>query len=234
MSSQTTRLIAIYFGLAGLVALVFLQTGHFSFVNYDDGSYVFENPNIRAGLSWRGVVWAFTHIHSQNWHPLTSISHMLDCQIFGLRAGGHHLVNVLLHTATVILLFEFLRRTTGAPWASAIAATVFAVHPLRVESVAWIAERKDVLSGFFFMLTLLAYARYARDRSWWRMTIVMVYLSLGLMSKPMLVTTPLVLLLLDYWPLDRSDRFASLVIEKIPLFVLSAASSVATMTAQRL
>jgi len=122
------RLILIYIGLVVIILGVFDQTAQFGFVNYDDGSYVFENPNIRAGLSWRGVVWAFTHIHSQNWHPLTSISHMLDCQIFGLRAGGHHLVNVLLHTATVILLFEFLRRTTGALWASAIAAAVFPVR----------------------------------------------------------------------------------------------------------
>src|SRR5947207_15901168 len=143
MRRRTTQLAAIYLGLVRLVAAVFLQTGHFNFVNYDDGSYVFENANIRAGLTWRGVIWAFTHIHSQNWHPLTSISHMIDCQIFGLKAGGHHLTNVLLHIAAVILLFEFLRTTTAGPWVSAAAAIIFAVHPLRVESVAWIAERKD-------------------------------------------------------------------------------------------
>ena len=226
-------LIPIYIGLAAIVLAVFGQTAWFDFVNYDDGSYVFDNANIRAGLTWHGVIWAFTHIHSQNWHPLTSISHMLDCQISGLNAGGHHLTNVLLHTAAVILLFEFLRTTTAAPWASAAAAVIFAVHPLRVESVAWIAERKDVLSGFFFMLTLLAYAKYASDRTWWRMTVVAICLSLGLMSKPMLVTTPLVLLLLDYWPLNRTESFARLVLEKIPLFLLSAVSSIATMTAQR-
>ena len=237
-SSPTTlgwyQLILIYIGLAAIVFAVFGQTAWFDFVNYDDGSYVFENAIIRAGLTWHGVVWPFTHIHSQNWHPLTSISHMIDCQIFGLNAGGHHLTNVLLHTAAVILLFEFLRITTAAPWASGAAALIFAVHPLRVESVAWIAERKDVLSGVFFMLTLLAYRKYAGDRSWWRMTIVATCLSLGLMSKPMLVTTPLVLLLLDYWPLNRNESFASLLIEKIPLFLLSAASSIATITAQRL
>ena len=226
-------LIPIYIGLAAIVLAVFGQTAWFNFVNYDDGSYVFDNANIRAGLTWHGVIWAFTHIHSQNWHPLTSISHMFDCQISGLNAGGHHLTNVLLHTAAVILLFEFLRTTTAAPWASAAAAVIFAVHPLRVESVAWIAERKDVLSGFFFMLTLLAYAKYASDRTWWRMTVVAICLSLGLMSKPMLVTTPLVLLLLDYWPLNRTESFARLVLEKIPLFLLSAVSSIATMTAQR-
>jgi protein O-mannosyl-transferase len=227
------RLILIYIGLAAIVLAVFSQTAWFGFVNYDDGSYVFENATIRAGLTWHGVVWAFTHIHSQNWHPVTSISHMLDCQIFGLNAGGHHLTNVLLHTAAVILLFEFLRTTTAAPWASAAAAIIFGIHPLRVESVAWIAERKDVLSGLFFILTLLAYARYARNRTWWRMTVVAICLSLGLMSKPMLVTTPLVLLLLDYWPLNRTGSFARLVLEKIPLFLLSAVSSIATMTAQR-
>ena len=228
------RLILIYIVLTAVVLAVFGQTGWFDFVNYDDGSYVFENANIRAGLTWRGVIWAFTHIHSQNWHPLTSISHMIDCQIFGLKAGGHHLTNVLLHISAVILLFEFLRTTTAAPWASAVAAIIFAVHPLRVESVAWISERKDVLSGVFFMLTLLAYRKYASDRSWWRMTMVATCLSLGLMSKPMLVTTPLVLLFLDYWPLNRNESFASLLLEKIPLFLLSAASSIVTVTAQRL
>src|SRR5438270_3442502 len=187
-------LIPIYIGLAAIVLAVFGQTAWFDFVNYDDGSYVVDNANIRAGLTWHGVIWAFTHIHSQNWHPLTSISHMLDCQISGLNAGGHHLTNILLHTAAVILLFEFLRRTTAAPWASVAAAIIFAVHPLRVESVAWIAERKDVLSGVLFMLTLVAYAKYSSERTWWRMTIVAIYLSLGLMSKPMLVTTPLLLL----------------------------------------
>src|SRR5947209_4500000 len=195
-------LIPIYIGLAAIVLAVFGQTAWFNFVNYDDGSYVFENAIIRAGLTWHGLVWAFTHIHSQNWHPLTSISHMFDCQIFGLNAGGHHLTNILLHAAAVILLFEFLRRTTAAPWASVAAAIIFAVHPLRVESVAWIAERKDVLSGVFFMLTLLAYAKYSRERTWWRMTIVAICLVLVLMSKPMLVSAPFVLLLLDYWPLN--------------------------------
>jgi hypothetical protein len=165
MRSRTTRLAAIYLGLTGLVAVVFLQTGHFSFVNYDDGGYVFENPNIKAGLTWRGVVWAFTHVHSQNWHPLTSISHMIDCQLFGLNAGAHHLVNVGLHAAVALLLFTFLWQSTNALWASAISAAIFAIHPLRVESVAWISERKDVLSGLFFMLTLLAYLRYVRDQS---------------------------------------------------------------------
>src|SRR5207237_3136127 len=190
MSSRTTRLVAIYLGLAGLVAIVFFQTAHFSFVNYDDGSYVFENPNIRAGLNARGIVWAFTHVHSQNWHPLTSISHMIDCQLFGLNAGQHHLVNVGLHTVVALFLFTFLWRSTNALWASAIGAAIFAIHPLRVESVAWISERKDVLSGVFFMLTLLAYARYVRCPAWKRMAVVAAGCAFRLMSKPMLVSTP--------------------------------------------
>ena len=236
MRSQTTRLVAIYLGLTGLVALVFFQTAHFNFVNYDDGSYVFENPNIRAGLSARGIAWAFTHIHSQNWHPVTSISHMIDCQLFGLNAGPHHLVNVGLHTVVALLLFTFLWQSTDALWASAIAAAVFAIHPLRVESVAWISERKDVLSGVFFILTLLGYARYVRRPTWQRMALVTVCLAFGLMSKPMLVTTPIVLLLLDYWPFDRFKKQGlwKLILEKAPLVILSLGSCAATLIAQRL
>lgn len=251
-SSQTTRyqLAAIYLGLVALIALIFLQTAHFNFVNYDDGSYVYENINIRFGLNWHGIAWAFTHIHSQNWHPLTSISHMVDCQFFGVNAGRHHLVNVGLHTLAALLLFSFLRQSTKALWASAISAAIFAIHPLRVESVAWISERKDVLSGVFFMLTLLAYGRYVQAPSWQRMLPVAICLAFGLLSKPMLVTTPVVLLLLDYWPLNRNQRsevrgptpeiqgarsiWTKLFVEKIPLFALSIASIVATMIAQRL
>lgn len=235
INSRTTRLAAIYLGLAGLVAVVFLQTGHFNFVNYDDGGYVFENPNIKAGLTWRGVVWAFTHVHSQNWHPLTSISHMIDCQLFGLNAGAHHLVNVGLHAAAALLLFTFLWQSTNALWASAISAAIFAIHPLRVESVAWISERKDVLSGLFFMLTLLAYLRYVRSQSWQRMAVVAVCFAFGLMSKPMLLTTPIVLLLLDYWPFDRFKKQGvwKLILEKIPLVILSVGSCAATLIAQQ-
>src|SRR5438067_12346011 len=183
MSSQTTRLIAIYFCLGGLVAFVFLQTGHFNFVNYDDGSYVFDNANIRAGMTWRGIAWAFTHVHSQNWHPLTSISHMIDCQLFGLNAGQHHLVNVGLHTVVALFLFTFLWRSTDAIWASAIGAAIFAIHPLRVESVAWISERKDLLSGAFLMLNLLACSRCVRCSFWHRMAVVAACFAFGLMSK---------------------------------------------------
>src|SRR5207237_8634368 len=134
MRSRTTQLAAIYLGLAGLVAVVFLQTGHFNFVNYDDGGYVFENPNIKAGLTWRGVVWAFTHVHSQNWHPLTSISHMIDCQLFGLNACATHLVNVGLHTVTDLLLFTVLCQSTNLFWATVISGALCAIYPLRVES----------------------------------------------------------------------------------------------------
>src|SRR3984893_12281041 len=226
MRSRTTRLAAIYLGLAGLVAVVFLQTGHFNFVNYDDGSYVFDNANIRAGLTWRGVVWAFTHVHSQNWHPLTTISHMIDCQLFGLNPGAHHLVNVVWHSVAALLLFILLQKMTERVWASAFVAAVFAIHPLRIESVAWIAERKDVVSGVFFMLTLLAYFHWTLKPTLGPYVTMSILLACGWMSKPMLVTTPLVLPLLHYWPLRRFERstIAKLVIEKIPLFALSFGS----------
>jgi len=217
--------------LIALVAAVFGQTRHHQFINYDDPLYVLQNPHILGGVTWPSLRWAFTHVHSQNWHPLTSISHMLDCQIFGLNAGAHHMINVLLHAIASVLLFLFLARTTKSLWPSAFVAAVFAIHPLRVESVAWIAERKDVLSGLFFMLTLLAYARYVRAPSLAHYVTMSILLACGLMSKPMLVTTPLVLLLLDYWPFARSTWW-KLVVEKIPLFALSLGSVVATLLAQ--
>ncbi len=196
--------VAICIALAGITWTVFGQTLRHDFINYDDDLYVYENPNVVSGLTRPAILWAFTHAHAGNWHPLTSLSHMLDCQVYGLNAGGHHFTNVLLHTLAVVLLFLFLQQVTGAPWRSAFVAAVFAVHPLRVESVAWIAERKDVLSGVFFMLTLLAYARYVSgERSLLRYLLVAFFFALGLMAKPMLVTLPLVLLLLDYWPLCR-------------------------------
>jgi tetratricopeptide (TPR) repeat protein len=224
-----------------LTWIVFGQTLRYDFVNYDDPRYVYQNPRITSGLNLAGVGWAFTHIHSENWHPLTTISHMLDCQLYGLKAGGHHFSNVLLHTIAVLLLFVVLQQMTGALWRSAFVAALFAVHPLHVESVAWVAERKDVLSAVFFMLTLLAYVHYTRAPSTWRYLMVAVMLALGLMSKPMLVTLPLVLLLLDYWPLNRMEGAASnarrqlskLLVEKIPLIALSAVSSTVTFLAQR-
>jgi tetratricopeptide (TPR) repeat protein len=227
--------------LAVLIWAVFGQTLRHDFVNYDDPRYVYQNTRITSGLNIAGVAWAFTHIHAENWHPLTTITHMLDCQLYGLNAGGHHFTNVLFHTVAVVLLFLVLQQMTGALWRSAFVAAVFAIHPLHVESVAWVAERKDVLSGVFFMLTLLAYVRYAGAPSIWRYLIVVFVFALGLMSKPMLVTLPFVLLLLDYWPLrriteQRSDvgrHLLSLLLEKILLVALSAVSSVVTFLAQR-
>src|SRR6202047_5254442 len=183
--------------------MVFGQTLGHDFINYDDQNYVYENAKITGGLNLAGIGWAFSHVHAQNWHPLTTISHMLDCQLYGLKAGGHHFTNVLLHTVAALLLFAVLRQMTGALWRSAFVAALFAIHPLRVESVAWVAERKDVLSGVFFMLTLAGYLRYVRKPSLGSYLLVVLAFALGLMSKPMLVTLPFVLLLLDYWPLGR-------------------------------
>jgi tetratricopeptide (TPR) repeat protein len=247
--SERGTVAGICAGLVALVWFVFGQSIHFPFVNYDDPTYTYEAPQVIAGLSWHGVVWAFTHAHGGNWHPLTTISHMFDCGVFGLRAGAHHFDNVLLHTSASIALFLVLRHLTGALWRSAFVAAVFAIHPLRVESVIWIAERKDVLSGFFFMLTLAAYLYYVRKPSIWRYLTMSILFACGLMSKPMLVSLPIVLLLLDYWPLDRGPAAAGklrtegrgqrkteiwwkLVAEKVPLFVLSIASAVATLIAQ--
>ncbi len=224
----------VCFFLAALVWLAFGQTIRHAFVNYDDGAYVYQNPYVLAGLTRRGILWALAYGEIGHWHPFTWFSHMLDCQLWGLRAGGHHLTNVLLHAAAAILLFLALRQMTGALWRSAVVAALFAIHPQRVESVAWIAERKDVLSGVFFMLTLLAYVRYARKGpSLARYALVVILFALGLMSKGMLVTLPFLLLLLDYWPLGRLNlenraQAWRLLVEKIPLFLLSAASCVMT------
>src|SRR5213080_1493370 len=151
--------------LLAITWAVFGQTFGHQFINYDDPLYVLDNAHVRAGLTWRGILWAFTHVHSQNWHPLTTISHMLDCQLFGVNPGAHHLVNVFFHSIAAVLLFILLQQITSNLWASVFVAAVFAIHPLRVESVAWIAERKDVLSGLFFMLTLLAYFRWTRKQT---------------------------------------------------------------------
>jgi tetratricopeptide (TPR) repeat protein len=249
--TQLVLRLAICAGLIAITWAVFGQTFHHQFINYDDPLYVLDNAHVRAGLTWRGIAWAFTHVHSQNWHPLTTISHMLDCQLFGVNPGPHHLVNVFFHSIAAALLFILLAQITGGPsrtggiWLSGFVAAVFAIHPLRVESVAWIAERKDVLSGVFFMLTLIAYAAYTRKQTIGRYLTMSILFACGLMSKPMLITTPIVLVLLDYWPLDRfarrgtspSDRqtrttVSKLLIEKIPLFALSIGSCVATLWAQ--
>ena len=189
--------------LAVVTLAVYAQVAGHGFVSYDDPDYVSGNPYVRAGLTRAGLSWALTTGHAGNWHPLTWLSHMLDCQLFGLRPGAHHLTNVLLHTANALLLLVLLRGMSGALWPSAAVASFFALHPLHVESVAWVSERKDVLSTFFWMLTLLAYWRYTRRPSPGRYLPVLVLLALGLMAKPMLVTLPFVMLLLDVWPLGR-------------------------------
>src|SRR5260370_15042895 len=227
--------------LTAITWVVFGQTVRHEFVNYDDQVYVYKNPAITSGLTLRGLGWAFSHFHGSNWHPLTTLSHMLDSQIYGLNPGGHHLTNVLLHNATVLLLFLVLNQMTGALWRSAFVAVVFAIHPLRAESVAWVAERKDVLSGFFFMLTIVTYVHYARNAwSLRRFICPIFFFGLGLMSKPMLVTLPFVLLLLDYWPLRRFGNTENgcktlipprLIVAKIPMFILSADSCFVTLCA---
>lgn len=225
--------------LLGLFTLaVYFQTRHFEFLNFDDNLYVFNNPHVLSGVNRASLLWMWRGIVCSNWHPVTMFTHMLDVQLFGANPGPAHLVNAFLHTSNVILLFGLLNYLTGAFWRSSFAAALFALHPTRVESVAWISERKDVLSAFFFMLILWMYARYAQSDKKKRI----FYLSalgfyvLGLMSKPMLVTVPVMLLLLDLWPLERIRSFRegiNRIIEKIPFFALSAASCLATLWAQQ-
>lgn len=250
LPKSRTIIIPICIVLAAITWLVFGQTLGHQFVTYDDPQYVYSNPDITAGLSMQSAFWAFTHAVAGNWHPLTVLSHMLDCQLFGLNPAGHHFTNVLLHTMAVILLFLVLHQMTGTLWQSAFVAALFAIHPLHVESVAWISERKDVLSAVFFMLTLATYVRYVRTRWLPAYLLALLLFALGLMSKPMLVTVPFVLLLLDYWPLGRFDgkvseassrksRVAGIwstvkpaVLEKLPFFALSALSCAATLLMQ--
>lgn len=227
--------IAVCIFLTAIVWVVFGQTLGHDFVNFDDDRYVYENPEISRGVTLNGLKWLLTRSHASLWHPLTTLSHMTDCQIYGLKAGGHHFTNVVLHNIGAVLLFLVFRGMTGCIWRSAFIAAIFAIHPMRVESVAWVAERKDVLSGVFFMLTLGAYLHYTRAPSLSRYVTMSIFLACGLMSKATFVTVPFVLLLLDYWPLQRANNFRAwqgLAIEKIPLFVLSAAASLATLFAQ--
>ena len=235
---------------------VFWQVSNHEFVNFDDTQYVTENQYVQAGFTWKNLAWAFTTNHAGNWHPLTWLSHMLDCQLYGLNPAGHHLTNVLLHSASTVLLFLVLFGMTGSRWRSAFVAALFALHPLHVESVAWVAERKDVLSTLFWMLTLWAYLAYTQRPGVRRYLLIIVAFALGLMAKPMLVTLPFVLLLLDYWPLKRIELGQSarglpaanhpstiaeksgaqafrLLWEKTPLFVLAAVSSVVTFIVQK-
>ena len=230
--------------LAGALALLtltaFLPSLGNGFVNLDDALYVTGNRVVQKGFTGEGFAWALTANVANNWHPLTMFSHMLDCELFGLNAAGHHGMSLLLHLGNVLLLFEVLRRMTGDPWRSAAAAGLFAVHPLRVESVAWVAERKDVLSGLFWILAMGAYARYVREPSLKRYLPVLLAMALGLMAKPMVVTLPFALLLLDVWPLGRlrleesgwPRRLGRLTLEKLPLLALSAVGSLVTLRFQ--
>lgn len=204
------------------------------FCTLDDPSYVVRNVHVRQGLTVPTVVWAFRSFELMNWHPLTWLSHALDCRLFGLRSGGHHFTSLALHVLNVALVFFALRALTGAAGRSLAAAALFALHPMNVESVAWIAERKNVLSGTFFAATLIAYAAYARSSTWGRYVIVTVLIALGLLAKPMLVTLPFVLLLMDVWPLERLRRgtIRSVLMEKLPWLFLCVASSAVTYRAQ--
>ena len=209
--------------LVAACLLVYAQTYHHSFLNFDDNSYIFENPPVRQGISAAGVRWAFTTIDHFYWQPLTWLSLMVDCQLFGLRPGGHHLMSLLFHIANALLVFAVLLRLTGAFWRSTAVAALFALHPLRIESVAWAAERKDVLSGLFFLLAVWCYLGYVRQPSKRRYYGVLGVFALGLLAKPMVMTLPLILLVLDWWPLGRR-AFG----EKLPMFAMAAVSSVIT------
>jgi hypothetical protein len=230
--------------VVGAVFVVYFQVRTHDFVNFDDPIYIVENPNLQAGLSLETVTRAFSEIYELNWIPLTWISLLVDHAVFGFAPAGYHLVNVALHALTAALLYLALARMTGSPWRSAFVAAVFAIHPLHVESVAWASERKDVLSGAFFALGLLAYVRYAEGPSSRRMGVVAAFLGLGLLSKSVLVTVPFALVLLDYWPLGRirrrdgsalpdAGRLRIAFAEKWPLFGLSAAVAITTWVVQR-
>jgi tetratricopeptide (TPR) repeat protein len=232
------RLIALLLALATLV--IYLPAGSYGFVHYDDDDYVVNNPIVQQGLTLAGIKWAFTTFYASNWHPLTWLSHMADCELFGLNPGAHHLVSVIFHAANASLLFILLLRLTGALWPCAFIAALFAWHPLHVESVAWISERKDVLSTFFGLLALLSYTKYAKENSRRDYWLSLFFFALGLMSKPMLVTLPFVMLLLDFWPLQKFLDFKfqtaparRIIFEKWPFFLLALISCVLTYLAQQ-
>ena len=229
--------------LSGVTVFVFRQVAAHEFVNYDDTRYVSENQWVQSGVTWRGLIWAFRTTYASNWHPITWLSHMLDCELFGLKAGSHHLSGLFLHTLNTLLLFLLFRQMTGDFWNSMLLSALFGIHPLHVESVAWVAERKDLLSTLCLILTIWAYVGYTKCSTIGLYLLVCLLFGLGLMAKPMLVTLPFVLLLLDYWPLGRfrfrtlGERTFSnlyrLTIEKLPLFFFSAASCIVTLIAQQ-
>jgi tetratricopeptide (TPR) repeat protein len=252
MSQRHWKIIVCLFLVLATVA-VYGEVRNHQFVSFDDTVYILENPRIQGGLTLTGLVWAFTTTYASNWHPLTWLSHMLDCGLYGLNPRGHHLTNLFFHLANVLLLFLVLESMTQARWPSALTAALFALHPLHVESVAWVAERKDVLSGFFWLATMGAYLWYTRRPGLARYLAVILSFALGLMAKPMLVTLPFVLLLLDYWPLGRFQWSPApaaspgngpkhtdlgftlrLIWEKIPLLMLAALSCLITVYAQQL
>lgn len=218
--------------LAVITIAVFIQVCTFDFLIYDDYAYVTANPQVNTGFNLKNFVWAFTATHAYNWHPLTWLSLMLDCELFGLDAGMFHLTSMLFHTANTVLLFILLFKMTKALWRSAFVAAAFALHPLHIQSVAWIAERKDVLSALFWLLTMLLYVRYAERSSIGRYVLTLFVFILGLMAKPMLVTLPFILLLLDYWPLERKCSLRKLLFEKLPFIFLAGVSSVITFAVQ--
>jgi hypothetical protein len=249
-SSGRVLPLVVSLGLIALTVAVFWPVKDHDFVVYDDPDYVYDNPNLRGGLSLAGIQWAFTTTRVGNWHPLTWVSHIVDYALFGLWPGGHHLTSLFLHVLNSLLLLRALTRMTSRLWPSAVVAALFAIHPLHVESVAWVSERKDVLSTFFWTLTLVAYARYAERPGLRGYLLILLPLALGLMAKPMLVTVPFVLLLLDYWPLGRfpfspassgkmsgprpsKETISRLIAEKVPLFLLIIASSVLTFLLQQ-
>jgi Tfp pilus assembly protein PilF len=231
--------------MALLIVAIYFPVRHYGFVDLDDPQYVSENPYVANGLTWSAIVWAFTSVHASYWIPLIWLSHMLDVQLFGLNAGGHHITNVILHTGNTVILFVLLHRMTGAVGRSAVVAGLFAVHPLHVESVVWITERKDVLSTLFLLLTLWAYVSYARQPTRWRYVLSIAWFALGLMSKAMLVTVPFMLLLLDVWPLRRVDTsrwpptsadrlvWRALLAEKAPFLLLAIIAAVLTFLTQQ-
>jgi tetratricopeptide (TPR) repeat protein len=230
--------------LIAVVLVSYSPVTHNGFLNYDDDRYIVDNSHVRAGLTWATVKWAFTTYEVANWHPLTWLSHALDCQLFGLNPAGPHYVNVLLHASAAVILFLLLESATGFQWRSLMVAALFALHPTNVESVAWAAERKNILSMLFFLLALYAYEWYARKPQLGRYAAVVLFFALSLLSKPQVITFPFLLLLWDYWPLGRfgvasaegnasKTRSGWLVLEKVPLLLLSAASAVVTMRAQR-
>src|SRR5581483_4765548 len=234
-SSPEKQSLVLCLVLAAITLLLYNPGAHHDFVNYDDDRYVVDHPHVHNGLTWDTITWAFGSTQEANWHPLTWLSHALDYQLFHLNPAGHHYTSVILHALNVVLLFLILEKATGCTWRSLMLATVFAVHPINVESVAWIAERKNLLCTFFFLLGLGAYGWYVRKPSVQRYAAVAAFFALGVMSKPMVITFPFVLLLVDYWPLERMKRgnFGRLLLEKLPLLALSAASVIITIVAQK-